>query len=97
MPAESPQMGATGRNTELVMGHTPHELAAEFPQYVETMSRLKQENAHFARIFDDYHEINRAIHRAETLVEPMDDTAEQALRRRRMALKDEIYSFLRAA
>ena len=39
------------------MSHTPHELAEEFPAEVEKMHRLKQDNAHFAKLFDEYHEV----------------------------------------
>ncbi|OSQ47309.1 YdcH family protein [Marivita geojedonensis] len=76
------------------MSHTPHELAEEFPEYVEKMSALKQADAHFAKLFDSYHEINRTVHRAETNVEPMDSLAETDLRKKRGALKDEIWSYL---
>ena len=76
------------------MSHTPHELAEEFPDKVEVISQLKQEDAHFARIVDAYHEVNRAVHRAETLVEPVSDEAERDLRKRRMELKDEIHRTL---
>jgi len=79
------------------MSHVPHELAEEFPELVDRIHALKTENAHFARLFDEYHEVNRAVHRAETNVEPVDDMAEVALRRRRVALKDEIYGMLSAA
>jgi uncharacterized protein YdcH (DUF465 family) len=79
------------------MSHTPHELAEEFPQHIETMHRLKIENAHFARLFDEYHEVNRAVHRAETRVDAIDDAAEEALRRQRVSLKDQIWSMLSAA
>ena len=48
------------------MSHTPHELAEEFPDKIEAMSALKQSDAHFARLADEYHEINRAVHRALT-------------------------------
>lgn len=78
------------------MAHTPHELADEFPEHVATMHRLKAENAHFARLFDAYHDLNRAIHRAETHVEPTDEAHEQEMRRRRVALKDELYGMLQA-
>ena len=78
------------------MSHTPHELTAEFPEHVGRMHDLKASDAHFARLFDDYHEINRAVHRAETNVEPLDDTAETVLRKQRAALKDEIYRYLTA-
>ncbi len=76
------------------MSHTPHELAEEFPDKVDVMSQLKQTDAHFARLADEYHEVNRVVHRAETNVEPMDDLAEVELRKKRAALKDEIWSIL---
>ncbi len=79
------------------MSNTPHELAAEFPEFVEKMSALKQENAHFAKLADEYHDVNRKIHRAETNVEPIENLAEEQLRKQRAALKDEIYGMLRAA
>ncbi|MEX0337937.1 MAG: YdcH family protein [Arenibacterium sp.] len=78
------------------MSHTPHELAEEFPDKVDLMHTLKQSDAHFARLADDYHEVNRAVHRAETNVEPMEELAEVDLRKRRAALKDEIWSILSA-
>ncbi|GGH30468.1 hypothetical protein SAMN05444007_105172 [Cribrihabitans marinus] len=76
------------------MTHTPHELAEEFPDKIEVMSQLKQTDAHFARLADAYHEINRTVHRAETNVEPMDELAETRLRKQRAALKDEIWGIL---
>ena len=76
------------------MSHTPHELAEEFPDKVELMSQLKQTDAHFARLADEYHEINRTVHRAETNVEPMEELVEVELRKKRAALKDKIWSIL---
>jgi uncharacterized protein YdcH (DUF465 family) len=76
------------------MSHTPHELAEEFPGHVDKMHELKQSDAHFARLFDEYHEINRAVHRAETNIEPMETLAETDLRKQRAHLKDEIWHIL---
>lgn len=76
------------------MTHTPHELVEEFPEKADRIHELKVSDAHFSRLFDEYHEINRAIHRAETLVEPMDEMAEHELRKKRLALKDELYRML---
>lgn len=76
------------------MSHTPHELAEEFPEKVDLMHELKLSDAHFSRLADDYHELNRTIHRAETNVEPMEDLAFVELRKKRAALKDEIWSLL---
>jgi uncharacterized protein YdcH (DUF465 family) len=76
------------------MSNTPHELAEEFPDYVAKMHRLKTGDAHFAKLFDEYHEVNRAIHRAETDVEPTDDMHMETMRKTRMVLKDKIYGML---
>lgn len=76
------------------MSHTPHELAEEFPDKVDAMHRLKQSDAHFSRLMDKYHEVNRAVHRAETNVKPMDEMAEITLRKQRGLLKDEIWGIL---
>ena len=76
------------------MSNTPHELAAEFPEKRDQIHALKQSDAHFAKLADSYHEVNRAIHRAETNVEPMDQFHEEDLRKQRLRLKDEIARML---
>lgn len=76
------------------MSNTPHELAQEFPQYTTLMRHLKETDGHFARLHDEYHEVNRAIHRAETDIEPTDDFRITEMRKERMKLKDEIYGML---
>lgn len=76
------------------MSHTPHELSEEFPDKVELMHTLKESDAHFARLADEYHEINRAVHRAETNVEPVEELTEVEMRKKRAALKDEIWGIL---
>lgn len=78
------------------MSHTPHELVEEFPEAVERIHALKLGNAHFARLADEYHELNREIHRIETDVMPASDAYQAELRRKRMHLKDEIYRLLKA-
>ncbi len=79
------------------MSHTPHELAEEFPDQVDKIHELKTSNAHFTKLMDEYHEVNRAVHRAETGVEPVEELAEVAMRKKRMHLKDEIASMLAKA
>ena len=76
------------------MSHTPHELAEEFPDKVEAMHALKTSDAHFAKLSDDYHQVNRAVHRSETNVEPMAETVEGELRKERALLKDQIWGIL---
>ena len=79
------------------MSNTPHELSEEFPEHAGLISSLKQSDAHFAKLADEYHEVNRSVHRAETNVEPMDSMAETALRKSRGALKDQIWAYLNKA
>jgi uncharacterized protein YdcH (DUF465 family) len=76
------------------MSHTPHELAEDFPNDIEKIHALKTTDAHFARLMDEYHDINRAVHRAETGVEPHDPLTETQMRKTRMQLKDQIASIL---
>lgn len=78
------------------MTHVPHELSEEFPDKVDAIQALKASDRHFAKLVDDYHEVNRAIHRAETNVEPTDDLHEAEMRKQRLSLKDEIARALAA-
>jgi uncharacterized protein YdcH (DUF465 family) len=79
------------------MSHVPHELAEDFPAETDLIHRLKTEDAHFATLAERYHEVNRAVHRAETDVEPMGDAQIAALRRERMQIKDEVAALLAKA
>ena len=51
------------------MSNTPHDLYEDFPEKTAKIHELKASDAHFARMVDEYHEVNRAVHRAETLIE----------------------------
>ena len=79
------------------MSHVPHELPEEFPDKIQAMHDLKMSDAHFQRLAEEYHELNRQIHRVETGVEPTSEQFETELRKKRLYLKDEIASILAAA
>ena len=76
------------------MSHVPHELHEEFPSKTDAISKLKQSDAHFAKLADRYHEVNRAIHRVESQVEPTGDHILETMKKQRLALKDEIAAIL---
>ena len=76
------------------LSHVPHELAEEFPDKVDRLHELKTSHAHFARLFDEYHLINREIHRIESGIEPSSDERSTDLRKQRLFLKDEIAAML---
>jgi len=79
------------------MSNTPHELAEEFPEQADAIHALKVSDSHFAKLLDEYHEVNRAVHRAETGVEPTEELNEVTMRKQRMSLKDEIARMLSQA
>ena len=79
------------------MSNTPHELVAEFPEHAGLISALKQQDAHFAKLAEEYHAVNRAVHRAETNVEPVSAQAETEMRKSRAVLKDQLYAMLSKA
>lgn len=79
------------------MTHTPHELSEDFPGMAEIIHDLKMTDGEFRWLAEKYHEVNRAVHRAEAKVEPTDQLHEDALRRERMHLKDRIAARIAAA
>ena len=77
------------------MSHTPNELIDMFPDHADKIRELKTENGEFSRIFDEYHEVTREIHRGETDVEPMDDFHLEGLRKRRLQMLDRVTAILK--
>ena len=76
------------------MSNVPHELAAEFPEFKERIHDLKMSDGHFMRLFDEYHVVNRDVHRAEAAGLNIADEHYEELKRKRMKLKDELYTML---
>ncbi|WP_176083006.1 DUF465 domain-containing protein [Martelella sp. HB161492] len=72
----------------------PRDLTKQLPRFSKRMRELRQQDSHFDRLVQAYQSIDRAIFRAETKIEPADDRHMMFMRRRRMALKDEIYGML---
>lgn len=79
------------------MSNTPHTLAEEFPEQIELIHKLKVSDARFARLLEEYDEVNDEVHLAETNVRPMDQFEEEKLRKRRLQIKDAIAEALAAA
>lgn len=77
------------------MTHVPHELAEEFPDNKDQIHSLNESDAHFSKLTEEYHTVNREIHRIETSVSPADEGYEKQLRRQRMSLKDQINTYFK--
>ncbi|MCH5372874.1 MAG: DUF465 domain-containing protein [Planctomycetes bacterium] len=72
------------------MSHTPHELADEFPQDHDVLHALKMNDKHFQNLAEKYHEVNGEIHRIEAEIENTSDDYAETLKKKRLALLDEI-------
>lgn len=73
-----------------------HDLHAEFPEFHDKIHALKLSNGHFARLFDEYHKVNKHVHRIEVNAELATDRELEDLKKERLALKDELYAMLKA-
>ena len=76
------------------MSHVPHDLHDEFPEDAALLHELKLSNPHFQKLSESYHEVNRAIHRAETDVEPTSELALEELKKQRLAMLDDVARLL---
>ncbi|MGN7073638.1 YdcH family protein, partial [Neisseria sp. P0001.S004] len=63
-----------------------------FPEYRDLISKLKQEDAHFARLFDEHNELDDKI--TGLVNNPVTSGAEEIeeLKKAKLKLKDELYA-----
>ena len=71
-----------------------HDLAHEFPQHLQKMHELKTSDAHFARLFTEYDQDDHAIKKYELGADIISDDALEALKKKRLKIKDQIYQRL---
>lgn len=71
-----------------------HDLAHEFAEHREKIHNLKMENAHFAKLFDEYDEVTIDVERLEGEGVPVSDEAFESQKKKRAQLKDQPYSML---
>lgn len=74
-----------------------HDLIHEFPELKNRIHELKMGDAHFRRLFDEYHELTDDIEKMEDEVTPVTTRTEEEAKLRRLHLKDELYRMLTAA
>lgn len=64
-----------------------------FPEYRDLISKLKTEDAHFARLFDKHNELDQKIKNLEASYAV--DTEVETLKKEKLKLKDEMYVILK--
>ena len=72
------------------------DLLDELPEHRDTIQDLRARNVHFARMFDEYHEINSRIQRIEAEIEATSDFYLEDKKKRRLMLKDQLYQMIQA-
>ncbi len=71
-----------------------HDLDHEFPEFAAVINQLKQGDEHFTRLFAEYNGITAEIERLEEEDLPVDDFTIEEMKKRRVHLKDELYTIL---
>ena len=71
-----------------------HDLIHEFPEHRQRIHELKIGDQHFARLFDEYHELEHQVRRIEEGVETTSDNFLEDLKKKRLKLKDLLYVML---
>ena len=70
-----------------------------FPEYRDLISKLKQEDTHFARVFEEHNELDDKISGLEN--DPIASVSAQdeidALKIKKLALKDQLFDLLKKA
>lgn len=74
-----------------------HDLIHELPEYRDQIHTLKTSNQHFARLFDQYHELDHEVRRIEEGAETASDDYLEERKKLRLQLKDELFAMLKAA
>lgn len=72
-----------------------HDLIHEFPEHKERIHELKLNDAHFAKLFDEYHELEHEVRRIEEGNETPSDEYTEELKMRRLQLKDQLFNLIK--
>ena len=66
-----------------------------FPEYREQIAHLRANDRHFSRIFDEHNKLDHEVKQLEEKHSPAFQADIEALKKQKLALKEEIYNMLR--
>ena len=72
-----------------------HDLIHEFPEYKDKIHELKTTNERFAALFAEYHEVEHNVRRIEEGIETTSDEYLEEQKKKRLALKDQLFEMLK--
>ena len=67
-----------------------------FPEYRDLITRLKNTDHHFTRLFDKHNHLDEKITQLVAETGPSADLQIEALKKQKLQLKDELYALLKA-
>ena len=68
-----------------------------FPEYRDLITQLKTTDHHFVNLFDRHNELDQKIKNMEARLEPGTPDEVELLKKKKLAIKDEVYKALREA
>lgn len=71
-----------------------HDLVHELPEHKDRIHELKLSNAHFKKLFDEYHEVDHEVLRMEEGIETPSDEVLEETKKKRLYLKDQLYRMI---
>lgn len=74
-----------------------HDLIHELPELREQIHLLKTTDNHFARLYDEYHEVEHKVRRIEEGLETVSDDYLEEQKKLRLNLKDRLFGMLQQA
>lgn len=73
------------------------KVSVMFPEYRDLISRLKNEDPHFARLFEEHNDLDHQVIRLEQNPATSNSDEIDVLKRKKLALKDKMYDILKKA
>jgi uncharacterized protein YdcH (DUF465 family) len=70
---------------------------AMFPEYRDLITELKSKDAHFVHLFDKHNALDKRIRNMEAHLEPSTPDEIELLKKKKLHMKDELYSILQKA
>jgi uncharacterized protein YdcH (DUF465 family) len=73
----------------------PHDLKSEFPEFRDRIESLRSGDGGFARLMNEYDQLDARIRRIEEFGQRIADTTIEELKKQRLSLKDRLHARLR--
>jgi len=66
-----------------------------FPEYRDLITRLKNSDHHFTRLFDKHNDLDQKIKNMEDHISPGTQEEIETLKKEKLMLKDQLYAILK--